>query len=144
MSSSVPPAVASGLDAQRTGPSLVPGRILVVDDDQVTRTVVASVLQMEDYQVLEAGDGRSGLGTARQVRPELMILDVTMPELDGFAVCQELRADPDLAGMRILILSGRGEPGDGELARRLGADAYLTKPFSSLGLVEVVRQLAGE
>ena len=123
---------------------LSPGSILVVDDDQVTRTVVSTVLEMEDYHVIQASDGRQALDTTRATRPGMMILDVAMPELDGFGVCRELRADPELAGMRVLILSGRGDREDEELARQLGADAYLTKPFTSVGLVEVVRQLVGE
>jgi DNA-binding response OmpR family regulator len=120
------------------------GTILIVDDDRVTRTVVASILNMESYHVIEAQDGKEALDKAKQSKPGLMVLDVNMPRLDGFTVCRELRADPELAGMRVLILSGRGKRADAELARQMGADAYLTKPFSSVGLVEVVRQLAGE
>jgi CheY-like chemotaxis protein len=121
------------------------GTILVVDDDPVTRTVVSAILKLEeDYHVLEAEDGRRALELARAARPCLIVLDLTMPELDGFAVCRALRADDELAAMRVLILSGHGDQDDRELAERMGADAYLTKPFSSLGLVEVVRQLTDE
>jgi DNA-binding response OmpR family regulator len=134
--------------AELTAPATRPlqrATVLVVDDDAVTRTVVSTVLKLEeDYHVLEAEDGRRALELAREARPGLVILDLSMPELDGFSVCRALRADHELAMMRVLILSGHGDEADKELAERMGADAYLTKPFTSLGLVEVVRQLTGE
>jgi DNA-binding response OmpR family regulator len=141
MQSVVPPIEKAAAPAAQP---LVAGSILVVDGDPVVREAVSRILQMEDYAVLEATDAQAAVDTARRERPGLIVLDVSAPSLDGFAVCRELRAEAALAGMRILIVSGRGESEDAELARRLGADAYLTKPFSSLGLVEVVRQLAGE
>jgi two-component system, OmpR family, alkaline phosphatase synthesis response regulator PhoP len=144
MPSAVPPMIANDEAAASAAQPLMTGCILVVDDDPVVRDAVARILQMEDYQVLEATDVQAALDSARGERPGLTIVDVSVPTLDGFAVCRELRADPSLAGMRILGLSGRGEPADAEQAMRCGADACLTKPFSSLGLVEVVRQLAGE
>jgi CheY-like chemotaxis protein len=136
VSSSVPPATTTALE-QAT--------IMVVDDDLVTRTVVSTILGLEEtYHVLEAENGREALEIARVARPGLMILDVAMPELDGFGVCKAIREDPELAAMQVLILSGRGDKQDRDLARQMGADAYLTKPFTSVGLVEVVRQMAGE
>ena len=134
--------------AELTAPATRPlqrATVLVVDDDAVTRTVVSTVLKLEeDYHVLEAEDGRQALELAREARPGLVVLDLSMPELDGFSVCRALRADHELAMMRVLILSGHGDEADKELAERMGADAYLTKPFTSLGLVEVVRQLTEE
>ena len=145
MSSSVPSAAAPTGNAEAPSQPLASGTILIVDDDRVTRTVVSTILAMEEeYHVLEAENGRQALELARASRPGLMILDVAMPELDGFEVCRALRADRELAGMQVLILSGRGDTQDRELAREMGADAYLTKPFTTVGLVEVVRQLAGE
>jgi CheY-like chemotaxis protein len=142
VSTSVPPATTHS-EATRLG--LESSTIMVVDDDRVTRTVVSTILGMEEqYHVLEAENGREALEVARAARPRLMILDVAMPELDGFAVCKAIREDPALAAMQVLILSGRGDKQDRELAREMGADAYLTKPFTSVGLVEVVRQMAGE
>ena len=106
------PESRTELAAPATRP-LDTGTILVVDDDPVTRTVVSAILKLEeDYHVVEAEDGR-----------------------------RALRSDPELAMMRVLILSGHGDQADKDLAERMGADAYLTKPFTSLGLVEVVRQL---
>jgi len=138
------PESRADLTAPATRP-LQRATILVVDDDAVTRTVVSTVLKLEeDYHVLEAEDGRQALELAREARPGLVVLDLSMPELDGFSVCRALRADHELAMVRVLILSGHGDAEDRELAERMGADAYLTKPFTSLGLVEVVRQLTEE
>jgi DNA-binding response OmpR family regulator len=121
--------------------ALAVSTVLVVDDEPGVRGVIAMLLADEGHRVLEAEDGRRALELARQARPMLVVLDLTMPELDGFAVCRALRADDQLASMRVLILSGHGDEADKDLAERMGADAYLTKPFTSLGLVEVVRQL---
>ena len=138
------PESRADLTAPATRP-LQRATVLVVDDDAVTRTVVSTVLKLEeDYHVLEAEDGRQALELAREARPGLVVLDLSMPELDGFSVCRALRADHELAMVRVLILSGHGDAEDRELAERMGADAYLTKPFTSLGLVEVVRQLTEE
>src|SRR5207249_3640850 len=102
--------------AELTAPATRPlerATILVVDDDPVTRTVVSTVLKLEeDYHVLEAEDGRKALELAREARPGLVILDLTMPELDGFSVCRALRADHELAMVRVLILSGHGDEDD--------------------------------
>jgi CheY-like chemotaxis protein len=145
VSSSVPPAITGPEISAATSTTLEQDTIMVVDDDRVTRTVVSTILGMEEqYHVLEAENGREALEVARVARPGLMILDVAMPELDGFGVCKAIRADPELAAMQVLILSGRGDKQDRDLARQMGADAYLTKPFTSVGLVEVVRQMAGE
>ena len=138
------PESRTELAAPATRP-LDAGTILVVDDDPVTRSVVSSILKLEeDYHVIEAEDGRAALELARSTRPALVVLDLTMPEMDGFAVCRALRADHELAAMRVLILSAHGDQADRDLAERMGADAYLTKPFTTLGLVEVVRQLTDE
>jgi CheY-like chemotaxis protein len=74
-------------------------------------------------------------------RPDLVILDLTMPRLDGLRACQALRSDPDLAGTRVLVLTGRDQPDDRAAARDAGADAYLVKPFSSLALLDAVKRL---
>jgi CheY-like chemotaxis protein len=84
-------------------------------------------------------DGLAALDVVRSERPDLVILDRTMPRLDGLRACQALRSDPELAGTRVLVLTGRDQPDDRVAAR--DADAYLVKPFSSLQLLEAVRRL---
>jgi DNA-binding response OmpR family regulator len=100
----------------------------VVDDDPATRRVVCALLDLDEFGLLEAPDG-------------LAALDLTMPRLHGLRACQALRADPELAGTRVLVLTGRDLPDDRVAARDAGADAYLVKPFSSLQLLEAVRRL---
>ena len=116
-------------------------RVLVVDDDPATRRVVCALLDLDEFGLLEAPDGLAALDVVRAERPDLVILDLTMPRLDGLRACQALRSDPELAGTRVLVLTGRDQPDDRLAARDAGADAYLVKPFSSLQLLEAVRRL---
>jgi two-component system response regulator MprA len=116
-------------------------RVLVVDDDPATRRIVCALLDLDEYGLLEAPDGLATLELVRVERPGLVILDLTMPRLDGLRACQALRADPELAGTRVLVLTGRDQPDDRAAARDAGADAYLVKPFSSLQLLAAVRRL---
>jgi two-component system response regulator MprA len=116
-------------------------RVLVVDDDPAIRRVVCALLDLDEYGVLEAADGLSALELVRLERPNLVILDLTMPRLDGLRACRALRSDPELAGTRVLVLTGRDLPDDWAAARDAGADAYIVKPFSSLALLDAVRRL---
>ena len=116
-------------------------RVLIVDDDPAIRRVVSALLDLDEYGLLEAADGQAALEVVKVERPDLVILDLTMPRLDGLRACQALRSDPDLAGTRVLVLTGRDQPDDKAAARDAGADAYLVKPFSSLALLDVVKRL---
>jgi CheY-like chemotaxis protein len=116
-------------------------RVLVVDADPAIRRVVCALLDLDEYGVLEAADGLSALELVRLERPNLVILDLTMPRLDGLRACRALRSDPELAGTRVLVLTGRDLPDDWAAARDAGADAYIVKPFSSLALLDAVRRL---
>jgi two-component system response regulator MprA len=116
-------------------------RVLVVDDDPATRRVVCALLDLDEYGLPEAPDGLAALELVRVERPDLVILDLTTPRLDGLRACQALRADPELAATRVLVLTGRDQPDDRAAARDAGADAYLVKPFSSLQLLAAVRRL---
>jgi CheY-like chemotaxis protein len=116
-------------------------RVLVVDDDPAIRRVVCALLDLDEYGLLEAADGLSALEVVKSERPDLVILDLTMPRLDGLRACQALRSDPELAGTRVLVLTGRDQPDDRAAAHDAGADAYLVKPFSSLALLDAVQRL---
>ncbi|MDF2739802.1 MAG: chemotaxis protein CheY [Actinomycetia bacterium] len=115
--------------------------MLIVDDDPAIRRVVSALLDLDEYGLLEAADGQAALEMVRDERPDLVILDLTMRRLDGLRACQALRSDPELAGTRALVLTGRDQPDDRAAARDPGADAYLVKPFSSLALLEAVKRL---
>ena len=120
-------------------------RILVVEDQPDIRRLVQMSLEFEPYELHEAADGETALAMAARLQPDLVLLDVMMPgALDGLQVCARLRADPALQATRIVLLSARTQPEDRQAGLDAGADAYLAKPFSPLGLVEALEQvLAG-
>ncbi|MDA0191592.1 MAG: response regulator [Proteobacteria bacterium] len=118
-------------------------KILIADDEQNIVISLEFLLSREGFQTVVAQDGEEALARARAERPDLVLLDVMMPKMNGFDVCQALRADPDLAGLRILMLTAKGRETEVSKGLGLGADAYMTKPFSTRELVEKVRALLG-
>ncbi|MBI3687639.1 MAG: response regulator [Actinobacteria bacterium] len=116
-------------------------RVLVVDDEAVIRQLIVINLELEGFEVHTAADGQEALVKAREVRPHVVTLDVMMPNLDGWATAQQLRADPVTRDARIVFISARGRSGDVSRGLQLG-EAYLTKPFDPDEVVEAVRRLA--
>ena len=116
-------------------------KVLIADDEQNIVISVEFLMRREGYEVSVAGDGVAALQRIREDKPDLVLLDVMMPKKNGFDVCQEVRADPAFAATRILMLTARGR--DTEVAKglALGADGYMTKPFSTKDLVDKVREL---
>lgn len=115
-------------------------RILIVDDDAAIRDVVRFALSRAGFEVLEAADGAAGLALARAQLPDLMVLDVMLPEMEGTEVCRALRATPGAAAaVPILFLSSRDDEVDRVVGLEIGGDDYLTKPFSPRELVARVR-----
>lgn len=116
-------------------------RILIVDDEPSIVVSLEWLMRREGYQVEVAADGEEALRAIERAPPDLVILDVMLPRVNGFEVCQRVRADPRRAGLRILMLSAKGR--ESEIARGLGAgaDAYVTKPFSTRDLVARIRAL---
>ncbi len=104
--------------------------ILVIDDDELVPLAVQRALKKFGYQVNVAANGREGIQSARRLRPDLIILDVIMPNMNGFQVCRELRADPLLNDVPILFLSARGEDDDRIEGLMAGGDDYMAKPFN--------------
>jgi CheY-like chemotaxis protein len=121
-------------------------RILVVDDDPTILRLLQVNLEMEGHEVLTAGDGFEALERLREGRPEVVLLDVMMPGLDGWQVCERIRADDDasLASTPVVFLSARAQESDLARGTEVGADAYVTKPFDPLALIELVERLAAE
>jgi phosphoribosyl 1,2-cyclic phosphodiesterase/CheY-like chemotaxis protein len=111
---------------------------LIIDDDADFRRFVAECLRGAGWEVAQAGDGESGLELARTRRPSAVICDLLMPRGNGFQVCRNLRADPQLRPVTIVVTSGRAFPADRDAALDAGADAYLTKPFSASELLELL------
>jgi DNA-binding response OmpR family regulator len=114
-------------------------RILIVEDEQPMRTALQDVLEGEGYRVLSAADGENGLQRALSEKPDLILLDIMMPRLDGFAVCAELRRLS--IPVPILMLTAKGQVGDRVTGLDAGADDYLVKPFSTEELLARVRAL---
>jgi DNA-binding response OmpR family regulator len=114
-------------------------RILIVEDELPMRRALEDVLQAEGYRVLSAADGESGLRRALEEKPDLLLLDIMMPKLDGYAVCAELRRLGH--ALPILMLTAKGQVEDRVTGLDAGADDYLTKPFSTDELLARVRAL---
>jgi DNA-binding response OmpR family regulator len=118
--------------------------ILVVDDEPTIRELVRFTLEDERVAIVEASDGLDALEQARAARPDLILLDVQMPRLDGIEACRRLRDDVTQAGARIVLLTAAGQEADRARGLAAGADEYLTKPFSPLALFALVRALLPE
>ena len=117
-------------------------RILIVEDQPDIRKLIRMTLEFEDYEIHEASDGAFGLRMAGAVRPDVMLLDVMMPgELDGLQVCQRIKSDAALRGIKVVLLTARGQVRDREAGQAAGADEYLVKPFSPLQLIETLDRL---
>jgi len=114
-------------------------RILIIEDETPMRTALRDVLEAENYRALTAADGESGLQRAISEKPDLILLDIMMPKLDGFAVCAELRRLGHT--MPILMLTAKGQVEDRVTGLDAGADDYLVKPFSTEELLARVRAL---
>lgn len=116
-------------------------RVLLADDDAGLRRLIGTTLGTDDFDVLHATDGEEALQIARQQRPELVVLDVNMPKLDGFEVCRHLKSEPDTAGIKVVMLTARSAEVDRAKGRAAGADDYFIKPFSPVQLLNTVYAL---
>ena len=114
-------------------------KLLVIEDDDQTRENLQIILDMEGYAVRTAANGREGLALARSDRPELIICDVSMPEMDGHAVLRQLRADATTADVPFIFLTAQGERHQQRAGMNLGADDYLCKPLDAEDLLAAVR-----
>ena len=114
-------------------------RILIVDDEPDLLTVLRFGLESEGFDVIQASDGEQGLALARQYLPDLMILDLMLPRMDGYKVCRALKFDERYKRIPIFILSARSGDTDRRLALELGADEVHTKPYEMKTLVTAVR-----
>ncbi len=117
----------------------MPDRILVVDDEEPIQQLIAYNLRRHGYEVMIAGNGEDALSMARKEMPDLVILDVMLPGMDGFEVCKELRRES--ADLPILLLTARGEEIDRVVGFEIGADDYVVKPFSPRELVGRVKAI---
>ncbi|HEX4834667.1 MAG TPA: response regulator [Trebonia sp.] len=117
--------------------------MLVVDDDEVIRQLIAVNLTLEGFDVATAVDGQDCLDKVAAIAPDVITLDVMMPRLDGWETAVQLRKNPDTAHIRVVLITARAQEYDIARGAKVGADAYLTKPFDPGEMIRVVRELAG-
>ncbi|MCL4184201.1 MAG: response regulator [Burkholderiaceae bacterium] len=119
-------------------------RILIADDEPNIVVSLEFLMKREGFEVVTATDGEAALAALASAPPDLVLLDIMLPRMNGFEVCQRIRANPAWRHVKVLMLSAKGR--DTEIAKglALGADAYVTKPFSTKDLVAQVRQLLGQ
>ncbi len=116
-------------------------RILIVDDEPNIVISLEYLMKKEGFEVAVAADGAAALEMVASFAPDLLLLDVMMPKKSGFEVCQALRADPSQAGIKVLMLTAKGRESELAKGMALGADAYVTKPFSTKDLVARVKSM---
>ena len=114
------------------------GKVLVVDDEQIITSLVSKTLEREGYQVIACNSAEDGLATVRANSPDLILLDIGMPDIDGYEFCSRLRKDEQFAHTPVIFLSGKSAEEDGGRSFKLGAATYIRKPFSNASLVEIV------
>ena len=117
------------------------GKILVVDDEVYIVHILDFSLRREGYDVVTALDGEQALEKVKSDQPELIVLDILMPKLDGYDACRKLRADPQTADIPIILLSAKGRNVDQRMGYDAGATDYITKPFSPRKLVEKINTI---
>ena len=118
-------------------------RVLVVDDDELTPDILTTILDLEQFDVDVAEDGETALTCVTDRRPDVVVLDVMMPGIDGFEVCRRIKDDPSTADLPVVLLTARDTDDDRRRGHEAGCDAYLTKPFSPLSLIMAIDQLEG-
>ena len=116
-------------------------KILAVDDEPNILLSLEYILEQEGYDVHVARDGDEALEMAQRIRPDLILLDVAMPRKDGYEVCRILRQTQDLAGTKVVMLTAKGQPLERKKGLEVGADLYITKPFSTDDLLDKIRRV---
>lgn len=116
-------------------------KILLADDQEGVRELVGATLGEDEFDLLQAADGRQALEMARANLPDLILLDVMMPRMDGFQVCRELKDDASTRHIKIIMLTAKGSDSDVQRGNNSGADGYFSKPFSPLALLTQVHEI---
>ena len=120
------------------------GRILVVDDEIYIVHILDFSLGMEGYEVVTALDGEQALEKVAQQKPDLIVLDIMMPKLDGYETCKALKSKPETKDIPVILLSAKGRNVDQKTGFEVGADDYITKPFSPRKLVDRINAILGQ
>jgi DNA-binding response OmpR family regulator len=119
-------------------------KILVVDDEQDLVELIKMRLETNGYEVIVAYDGQQGLDKAKKQSPDLIILDLMIPKLDGYKICRMLKFDEKYKKIPIILFTARAQESDKKMGEEVGADAYITKPFEPKLLLEKIEELIGQ
>jgi two-component system cell cycle response regulator DivK len=119
-------------------------RILIIEDQEDLRGVLRDLLTTSGYAIAEAADGREGVAKAQSERPDLILMDIQLPVLDGYEATRLIKADANLAAIPVIAVSSFAMKGDEEKARAAGCDHYVTKPYSPLQLLRTIKGFLGE
>ncbi len=122
----------------------MPKKILVVDDEELLVKMVGLRLKANGYEVISACDGKEGLAKAKEESPDLIILDVMMPGMDGYKVCGLLKKDTRFAKIPVIMFTAKAQVDDKKIGEEVGANAYITKPFDPQVLLAKIKELLGE
>lgn len=114
-------------------------KILIIEDEPELVDMLRSRFELLDYVVDGASDGQVGLKKAKENKPDLILLDIMMPQMDGYDVCRTLKSDPKTEGIKIIILSAKVSDEDQKKGFECGADDYVTKPFDAPGLIKKIQ-----
>jgi len=126
------------------GGEIMAGKILIIEDDISTSQFLSYTVEREGYQAITALDGIDGLKKALAEKPDLIILDIMLPGLDGFELCHRLRAYPATADIPVLILSAKAQDADKSAAFKVGANCYIVKPADPAKIVDTVKDMLKE
>ncbi|MFC1949784.1 PleD family two-component system response regulator [Chloroflexota bacterium] len=119
-------------------------RILIVDDEEIVIKLLLEIFGgFRDYKILCARDGKEALQMTREDKPDIIILDINIPIIDGYEVCKSVKSDPAMSYIKVLMLSGMAQTFNLQKGQEVGADAYITKPFNTTVLIEKVEELLG-
>ena len=118
-------------------------KILIVDDEPFIIRSLEFVLRKEGYDIATASNGEEAMSAIRESKPRLLFLDVMMPKKNGYEVCEEVKGDPDLRDIHIVMLSAKGQQADKEKGLSVGADEFINKPFSPSQVVSRVKEILG-
>jgi two-component system cell cycle response regulator DivK len=119
-------------------------RILVIEDQEDLRGVLRDLFTRSGYIVIEAADGLAGVASAKSNRPDVIIMDIQMPVMDGYEAARRIKSDPSLTQIPVVAVSSFAMKGDEEKARAAGCDQYVTKPYSPMQLLRMIRGYLGD
>ena len=114
------------------------GKVLVIDDEEYIQHILNFSFGAEGYDVLTASDGEEGINKAKNERPDVIVMDIMMPKMDGYEACKRIKADPETKDIPVILLTAKGREADRKLGADAGADDYVVKPFSPGRLIERV------